>query len=306
MQNLAPIALFVYNRPDHMRRTIASLQKNVLAAESKLYIFCDGPKTEADREKVEQVHAMANEVTGFKSVKVVARKENMGLANSIIIGVSQLVSEFGKVIVFEDDLISSPYTLEYFNEALTKYQIDDTVMHIGAYMYPLGDKTLPETFFYRIATSWGWATWARAWKNFEPDIDVLMKQFDMEKRYNFSVEYTMNFWRQMEEFKAGKNNSWAIRWYASMFLKGGLSLNPAHSLVHNIGHDGTGVHSNIEHMYGVDVAQKPIKYFPTEIKENAQAHIAIRNFLKKRKGTLMQRGLRLLKQWRIKGTAKKA
>jgi len=133
-----------------------------------------------------------------------------------------------------------------------------------------------------------------------------MKQFDMEKRYNFSVEYTMNFWRQMEEFKSRKNNSWAIRWYASMFLKGGLSLNPAHSLVHNIGHDGTGVHSNIEHMYGVDVAQKPIKYFPTEIKENAQAHIAIRNFLKKRKGTLMQRGLRLLKQWRIKGTAKKA
>lgn len=306
MQNLAPIALFVYNRPDHMRRTIAYLQKNVLAAESKLYIFCDGPKTEADKEKVEQVQMMANEVTGFKSVKVVVRKENMGLANSIIMGVSQLVSEFGKVIVFEDDLISSPYTLEYFNEGLDRYMADDTVMHIGAYMYPLEDKTLPETFFYRIATSWGWATWARAWKNFEPDIDVLMNQFDLEKRYNFSVEYTMNFWRQMEEFKAKKNNSWAIRWYASMFLRGGLSLNPAHSLVHNIGHDGTGVHSNIEHMYGVDVAQKPIKYFPTEIKENEQAHLAIRNFLKRRKGTLMQRGLRLLKQWRAKGAAKKA
>jgi glycosyltransferase involved in cell wall biosynthesis len=306
MQNLAPIALFVYNRPDHMRRTVAFLQKNVLAAESKLFIFCDGPKTEADREKVEEVRAFANEVTGFKSVKVVSRKENLGLAKSIIIGVSQLVSEFGKIIVFEDDMISSPYTLEYFNEALTRYQTDDAVMHVGAYMYPLEDKNLPESFFYRIATSWGWATWARAWKNFEPDIDVLMKQFDVEKRYDFSVEYTMNFWRQMEEFKAGKNNSWAIRWYASIFLKGGLALHPAHSLVHNIGHDGTGVHSNIEHMYGVDIAQQPIKNFPTEIKENGQAHQAIRNFLRKRKGTLLQRGIRLIRQWRIKGAAKKA
>ncbi len=304
MQNLAPIALFVYNRPEHTRRTLASLQKNELAAESRLFIFSDGPKTDADKAKVDEVRALLTEVTGFKAVKVITRKENMGLANSIIIGVSQLVSAFGKVIVFEDDLISSPYTLEYFNEGLTKYQQDDQVMHIGAYMYPLEDKTLPETFFYRIATSWGWATWARAWKNFEPDIDKLMAGFDVEQKYDFSIEYTMNFWKQMEEFKAGRNNSWAIRWYASIFLNGGFALHPAQSLVHNIGHDGTGVHSNIEHMYGVQVAQKPIKNFPTELKENQQAHQVIRAFLKKRKGTLMERGLRFFKQWKVKSAVK--
>ncbi|MFD2148214.1 glycosyltransferase family A protein [Mucilaginibacter antarcticus] len=286
MQNIAPIALFVYNRPEHTRRTLESLQQNELAAESQLFIFSDGPKTEADRAKVNEVRALLNEVKGFKSVKVVTRKENLGLANAIIIGVSQLVIEFGKVIVFEDDLISSPYTLQYFNEGLTKYQRDDEVMHIGAYMYPLEDKTLPETFFYRIATSWGWATWARAWKNFEPDIDKLMAGFDAEKKYNFSIEYTMNFWKQMEEFKAGKNNSWAIRWYASIFLNQGIALHPAHSLVHNIGHDGTGVHSNIEDMYGVKVAQQPIKYFPTEIKENEQAHTVIKAFLKNARARL--------------------
>jgi GT2 family glycosyltransferase len=300
MQNLAPIALFVYNRPDHMRRTLDYLQKNRLAAESQLFIFSDGPKTDADQTKVDEVRGLANEVTGFKSVKVISRKENLGLANSIIIGVSQLVSEFGKIIVFEDDLISSPYTLEYFNEGLTKYQYDDEVMHIGSYMYNLDDETLPDAFFYRIATSWGWATWARAWRDFEPDIDKLMAQFDMEKRYDFSIDYTMNFWKQMEEFKAGKNNSWAIRWYASIFLKGGLTLNPSRSLVHNIGHDGTGVHSNIENMYGVNIAEKPVKDFPVEIKENEQAHQAIKRFLKNRKGTLLQRVLRFFKQRKIK------
>jgi hypothetical protein len=305
MPNLAPIALFVYNRPEHTSQTLSYLQKNVLAEKSNLYIFSDGPKTNADKSKVDEVRALISKVDGFKSVKVITRKENLGLANSIIIGVSQLVSEFGKIIVFEDDLITSPHTLEYFNDGLTRYQHDAEVMHIGSYMYPLEDNTLPETFFHHIATSWGWATWARAWTNFEPDIDKLMAAFDVEKRFDFSIEYTMNFWKQMEEFKAGKNNSWAIRWYASIFLEKGLTLNPSQSLVHNIGHDGTGVHSNIENMYGVDVADKRITQFPTELKENEQAHQAIKRFLKNRKGTLLQRVMRLFKQWKIKSAGKK-
>src|ERR1700749_3011997 len=142
MQNLAPIALFVYNRPEHTRRTLAYLQKNELAAESRLFIFSDGAKTTSDKDKVEEVRALAKEVTGFKSVKVISRKENMGLASSIIDGVTQLVNEYGKVIVFEDDLLSSVYTLQYFNEALNRYANEEKVMHVGAYMYNLANKKL--------------------------------------------------------------------------------------------------------------------------------------------------------------------
>ncbi len=115
MQNLAPIAIFVYNRPEHTRRPLTYLQKNLLADESRLFIFSDAAKTDADKAKVEEVRQLIKDVTGFKSVKVVGRKENLGLANSIISGVTQLVNEYGKVIVFEDDLLSSPYTLQYFN-----------------------------------------------------------------------------------------------------------------------------------------------------------------------------------------------
>jgi len=304
MQNLAPIALFVYNRPEHTRRTLNSLQKNLLADESRLFIFSDGAKTLADQAKVDEVRHLISDVTGFKSVKVIKGKENKGLANSIIAGVTQLVNDYGKVIVFEDDLLSSKNSLQYFNEALTKYTSEEKVMHIGAYMFELNDKSIPETFFYRIATSWGWATWARAWKDFEPDIDKLIDQFDKPKINRFSIDGTMNFWKQMQEFKAGKNNSWAIRWYASIFLKGGLTLNPSHSLVHNIGHDGTGVHSNIEDTYKVKISQKQIKKFPTEIKESEEAHIAIRNFLKNRKGSLVKRGIVFIRQIRMKYFAK--
>jgi hypothetical protein len=305
MQNLAPIALFVYNRPEHARRTITYLQKNLLAEDSRLFIFSDGARTEADQQKVDEVRQLAKEVTGFKSVKVIKRKENLGLANSVISGVTQLVNEYDKVIVFEDDLLSSPYTLQYFNEALNRYQKEDQVMHIGAYMYELADKELPQTFFYRAATSWGWATWARAWKHFEPDVNTLIAQFDVQKIYQFSIENHMNFWKQIQAFKAGKNDSWAIRWYASIFLQNGLTLNPSNSLIQNIGHDGSGVHSNKESIYHVKIARSAVRQFPKEIKEDQQAYQAIKHFLKNRKGNLWQRGLRYLGQVRAKYLVKR-
>lgn len=296
MQTFAPIALFVYNRPQHTERTLKFLKQNQLASESRLFIFSDGFKSAEDEARVLEVRELLKNIDGFKSVEVLERKENMGLANSVIAGVSRLVKDYKQVIVMEDDLITSPYTLTYFNEALERYRNEDQVMHIGAYMYPLKENNIPESFFYRAATSWGWATWDRAWQHFEPNIDTLMAQFDTKKRAAFSIEHKMNFWKQMQDFRKGKNNSWAIRWYASIFLKGGLTLNPAQSLVNNIGHDGTGIHSGINDIYNVIINPKPISYFPVEIKENKAAYGAIREFLSTRKGNLWERLKRYLKQ----------
>lgn len=289
MQTFAPIALFVYNRPDHTARTLKFLQQNELASESRLFVFSDGYKSEADEKNVLEVRELLKNIDGFKSVEIVERRENMGLAKSIIIGVSKLIKDYKQVIVFEDDLITSPYTLTYFNEGLNRYRDESKVMHIGAYMYNLKGADLPETFFYRAATSWGWATWERAWEHFEPNIDTLMARFDKTAKSAFSIEHTMNFWKQMEDFKSGKNNSWAIRWYASIFLKGGLTLNPSQSLVNNIGHDGSGIHSGINDIYNVIINPKPITQFPDSIEESAVAYAAIKGFLKNRKGTLWDR-----------------
>lgn len=290
MQNFAPIALFVYNRPQHTRRTINFLKQNLLADESRLYIFSDAAKTTKEENDVLEVRNMIKEVDGFKSVKIVERNSNFGLANSIVSGVSQLVKDYGKVIVFEDDLLSSPYTLQYFNEALQKYQNEDKVMHISAYMYPLKEANkLPETFLYRAAHSWGWATWEKSWQHFNPNIDALLEKFDTKRKHEFSIEGTMNFWKQMQDFKNKKNNSWAIRWYASIFLMNGLCLNPSKSLIHNIGHDGSGIHSNIEKTYAVNIHKNPITQFPTIIEESKQAYQFIKHFLSKRKGNIFKR-----------------
>lgn len=296
MQHLAPIALFVYNRPEHTRRTLKFLKENLLANESRLFIFSDAAKDDRQIAKVDEVRDLISAVDGFKSVQVVHRDANYGLANSIIEGVTMLTSKYGKVIVFEDDLLSSPYTLRYFNDGLKLYESEERVMHIGAYMYPLKNKNLPQAFFYRAASSWGWATWARAWEHFEPNIDKIIEQFDARKRHQFSIEGTMNFWKQVREFKRGENNSWAIRWYASVFLRGGLTLNPSSSLINNIGHDGSGIHSGKNNIYDVEISTKAITEFPSEISEHEEAYQTIKDFLRHRKGSLFQRIVRYLKE----------
>lgn len=297
MEKYAPIALFVYNRPQHTLKTIEALKANKLANETKLFIYSDAAKTPEQEENVTAVREIVAAVTGFKSVSVMKAKTNFGLAQAIIFGVTDLLRQYERVIVFEDDLVSSPQTLQYFNDALEFYKTEEKLMHISAYMYPLNpEQDLPDSFIYRAVHSWGWATWQRAWQHFNPNIDQLIEGFDKPKIKQFSIEGKMNFWKQMQEFKKGKNNSWAIRWYASVFLKGGLSLNPSKSLILNIGHDGSGIHSNIEEMYNGELNMNKITYFPPTIKENKRAYQAIKTFLTHRKGNIFQRIVRFIKQ----------
>jgi len=305
MQKFAPIALFVYNRPEHTRRTLNFLQKNNLAEESRLFIFSDGARS-GEEENVKAVRDLAHSITGFKSVEVVERERNYGLANSVIDGVSRLCKEYGRAIVLEDDVLTSPFALQYFNDALTKYSDVEQVMHVTAYMYPIPHEQLPETFFLRIASSQAWATWDRAWKNFEPDIDKLISRFDERSKYQFELEGGMNFWKHMMEFKHGRNNSWAIRWYASVFLNKGLSVNPALSLIENIGHDGSGVHSGVSTIYKGSINNSRITKFPEQLEEYKPGYQAVRHFLKHRKGTYLQRGLRYLNHVFTKLTMKRA
>lgn len=293
MQNFAPIALFVYNRPEHTRRTLNFLQRNYLAEESRLFIFSDGARPGAEAQ-VDAVRELARSITGFKSIEVVEREHNYGLANSVIEGVSRLTKMYGRTIVLEDDVLVSPYTLQYFNDALNKYNDVEKVMHITAYMYPISHNNLPETFFLRLASSQAWATWDRAWKNFEPDIDKIIARFDDKLKHQFELEGGMNFWKHVMEFKHGRNNSWAIRWYSSVFLNKGLSVNPALSLIENIGHDGSGVHSGVSTIYKGSVNNFRITEFPEHLEEYKPGYQAVRHFLKHRKGTLLQRGVRYL------------
>ncbi len=239
---LAPILVLAYNRPDHLSKTLEALRANRLASESELYIYSDAPRNAEAEAKVAAVRAVIAETKGFAKVTTVYREKNVGLANNVIEGVSRLVNEYGRVIVVEDDLITSPFFLTFMNEALDKYKDEEKVLNVNGHVLKTKE-TLDETFFISFANSWGWATWKRAWDKFQPDGQILLdvlRSTGRSKRFDFDGKY--HFTRMLEEQIEGKNNSWAIRWNATIFLNDGLALNAGRSLVDNIGTDGSGTH----------------------------------------------------------------
>lgn len=273
----APILLFVYNRPEHLRRTVESLLRNPLADESELFIFSDAPKTEEDMENVAYVRRYIHTIDGFKNITVTEREENWGLARSIIDGVTTLVNRYGRVIVLEDDLVVAPYFLQFMNDALEMYKDEPKVGHIQACDFTK-DASLPETFLIKWTGSWGWATWKRAWKNFNPDGKALLKELEERNlTYAFDFNGKYGYTRMLRRQIEGKNNSWAIRWNASLFLKDILSLNAGRSLVQNEGFDGSGTNCGGGGLYDSNLSQVPVmlkKIGPIEESKKArQAYI---------------------------------
>lgn len=273
MMELAPILLFVYNRPQHVERGLASLLQNAEAGSSELYVFSDAARTEAEEEAVREVRNIVHATTGFKQIHVIERTGNWGLARNVIDGVSTIVNQYGRVIVLEDDLVVSPYFLQFMNEALDAYADEPRVGHIQACDFTQ-DTALPATFLIQWTGSWGWATWQRAWAHFNSDGSSLLRRLEERKltrRFDFNGTY--GFTRMLRRQIAGKNNSWAIRWNASLFLKGILSLNVGRSLVSNEGLDGSGTNSVSGDPYVSHLWMKPLevkKISPIEENEDAR------------------------------------
>lgn len=266
--NYAPVVLFVYKRLHHVMMTVDSLKKNLYAENTDLIIYSDGPREENEAEAVSSVRRFLKKISGFKSIEIKERESNWGLSRSIITGVSEVVDMHRRIIVLEDDMVTSQYFLKFMNEALETYENDDDVISAHGYIFPLG-KELPETFFLKDPGCWGWATWKRGWDLFEPDgqklleglrKNKLLKKFDYNKSYPYS--------QMLIDQINGKNDSWAVRWYASALLKDRLTLYPGRSLVHNTGNDSTGVHSGSTSCYDTFVSNEPVSVIKKRVTED--------------------------------------
>jgi Glycosyl transferase family 2 len=267
--DLTPVALFAYNRPDHLKRTINSLRTNPLAARTPLVVFSDAPNRSEHADGVQAVRTYLSSVTGFKSVRVVERARNFGLAASVIDGVTTLCSEWGRVIAVEDDLVLAPGFLSFMNGALDCYEKSEKVMQVSGYMFPVKHpERLPEIFFTRLPTSWGWATWDRSWSTFNDDAAALWAAIKRSGRgADFDVNGSYDYLDMLRMQAQGKFDSWAIRWYASMFLAHGQCVRPARSLVHNAGFDNTGVHCGDSTLFDVELTDLAPDQWPDKVEE---------------------------------------
>jgi hypothetical protein len=273
-----PVALFVYNRPRHARQAIEALLQNPEASTTDVYVFSDGPRCERDRPQVDAVRQMLGSVEGFGSFHVESSAVNKGLARSIIHGVTQLCESRGAVIVLEDDLVAAPTFLNFMNAALTHYADVDQVACISGYCYPT-ELPLPDTFLLRNLSSWGWATWRRSWRLFRPDPHALLKEIEDRRLIRtFDINGAHHFSRMLRLQCKGRIDSWAIRWYASLFLAEKLTLFPGRTLIRNIGHDGSGVHGVPTEVFNSPLAERLIALAPIPVLEHAFARNQFERF----------------------------
>ena len=240
--DFAPIVVFGFNRPGHLKRSLESLEMNRESKFSELYIFIDGPRTVDDLHLVKECRVVAKLTRGFKNTIPYFSESNLGLANSIINGVSKILKENDSVIVVEDDLQVSPNFLRFMNMGLMKYRDKIDVSAVHGYQYPI-KLNFDQCVFLKGADCWGWATWRDRWSGFEPDGRKLLNQLKVKGLCKeFNLENSLKNTDLLENQIAGKIDSWAIRWHASMFLQNRLGVFPPESLVLNLGLDGSGTH----------------------------------------------------------------
>jgi hypothetical protein len=292
----APVVLFAYDRLDHLKRTLESLLGNSLAGKSDLIVYADAARTPEKSQRVAAVRAHLATITGFRSVTVRPRAENFGLARSIIEGVAEVLQQSERIIVLEDDMVTSPHFLSYMNEGLARYADDERVASIHAYVYPV-DQPLPETFFLPGADCWGWATWRRGWACFNPSGAVLLDELQRRaliRAFDFNGAFPYS--RMLEDQIKGKNDSWAVRWYASAFLAGKLTLHPGRSLLHNIGNDDSGTHGGKSDHLDVQLSQTPILLEDIAVEGSQASRYAYECFFRQQ-ASFQRRLLRKTRAW---------
>jgi len=286
---LSPVVLFVHKRLSHVRQTIEALKKNELASQSELFVYSDGAKNQSESGDIDEVREYIRSIDGFKSVTLIERQKNLGLSKSIISGVTEVVNRYGRVIVLEDDLVTSPYFLKFMNTALELYRDEPNIASIHGYVYPISD--LPDFFFIKGADCWGWATWKDKWSMFESDAQKLLYKLKKEKKEeeaNFNNSY--DYIKMLEDCIKQKNDSWAVRWYMSAFLEDLLTLYPGVSYVQNIGFDNSGTHCGPSDRFEVKLNDVDISNnIDLAIQEDLESRRKFELFFHSLKPTVVQR-----------------
>lgn len=293
MKNISPIILFTHIRLNKLKKCIASLKKNKLSKYSKIYIFSDGPKNNYEIKKVKLVRGYIKKIQGFKKKKIFYRKSNYGLAKNIISGVTEILKKEKKAIILEDDLVFSKNFLLFMNNALNFYEKKEKVFHISGWNYNLDLKIKEDSFFTRGMNCWGWATWKNRWKYFEKKPSKILSNWNKEKIKMFNFDNSYNFFSQIERNQNKTLNSWAIFWYATIFIKNKLCLNPKISLTQNIGIGKNSTNtSKVSRIFRTRLKkEKIIKFdFPKELKENLFVFNLIKNqFIENNKNNFIKK-----------------
>ena len=278
------VAMFTYNRPEKFQSLLSSFHSCSRISEIDLVIFCDGQKKGTNDSRVIENQDIVRSSEYLIPSTIIVRETNIGLAQSIIRGVSELLSKYEQIIVLEDDLVLHPDLIHFMLSALERYKDDKEVFQISGYNFPVSLPLSESAFFLPFISSWGWATWADRWKYFK-EIKANDISFSLKERYRFDLYGAYPYYSMLCDTVNGKVNSWAVQWYYAVFRQHGLALYPTRSLVDNNGFDGSGVHcgetSHFRHEREFTKKCEHEFLFPREVVVNQLHFSVVRNQLSK-------------------------
>lgn len=285
--NFAPILLFVYNRPQILKKTLKSLKKNKLIKKANIYIFSDGPKNNTpDKIKVKKVRSIINGLKSLNIKKKIFYNENRGLKKNILEGINFVFRKHKSIIVIEDDLILSPYFYIYMNNALKYTKNKKNIWHVSGWNYPikLEKNNKNSSFLWNNMNCWGWGTHKKYWKKIITNSDFFIKKFSQKKINEFNLSGSLNNWSQILKNKNNIIQTWAIFWSASIFWHKGLCLNPGLSFTKNIGFSKNSTNTNEKIPQPKKLNYNAILDFPENEKINTYYIAKIRSHLRSIKG----------------------
>lgn len=272
-----PVAIFGYNRPAHIDRLLKSLSKCARLDEVEIVYFCDGQREKDEPKAIAKTRRVVRQWQKRLGGHVVEKPKNHGLARSILEGASALCADFGRVIVLEDDLVLNKGFLDFHLQALDHYADNEKVWQISGFSFRMEPPAVSSAYFLPIISTWGWSTWARAWKQFNPEAispegledDAVRRRFDLDDSYPYS--------QMLRDSLRGQNASWGIRWNWHVFQRQGLTLYPPHSLACNAGFDSSGAHCHTGETKTWQPTDKEVRdyklppiSFPTPTADDAQ------------------------------------
>ena len=254
----APIVIFAYNRPAHFWKTLSELSRCIMANQSSVYVYLDGPKEATDKQLQEQILSSCYQLRPkFEKLTIIQREKNLGLSKNIINGVSEILTKYKRIIVLEDDILVSKSFITFMNIALNHYREQKNIWHISSYNHLKPQLSDPKPFFTQTMNCWGWATWEDRWTHFSKEVKMPSKYFQNYLQYiKFNYIYSSDLHSQLLLNYNKKIDTWSIYWYITIFLNKGLCLSPNLSLSMNIGLDGSG--QNCEH---VDIGTEPARAY---------------------------------------------
>ncbi|MDO7172734.1 hypothetical protein [Mariniflexile sp. AS56] len=269
--DLAPIVLFVYNRPKHTLETLEALKSNEYSDKSILYIYADGAKETAltdDIKNIQEVRSIIKSKKWCKEIIIIEQQDNFGLAKSIINGVTEIIDKHGKIIVLEDDMVTSKYFLKYMNNSLNYYEIEKRIFHINGFNNQSNLQfVLDDYYMLNFMFCWGWGTWKDRWvkldKDYKKHYDNLISDENLLRKFNYGTR--MNGHEQLAANINKKIKTWAILWNCTIFFNNGLCLTSKKSYVQNIGLDGSGENCGKDNFYDLKISDK-IKPFTGNVK----------------------------------------